>query len=71
MKPWKLCINKQSSYKLDARGIIDIYKIKVPCLDDDKRSDINKQSDFNKINYDFIKMRPTNTKFVCRFLEKP
>jgi hypothetical protein len=23
-----------------------------------------------KINYDFIKMRPTNTKFVCRFLDK-
>lgn len=72
MKPWKLCVNKQSSYKIDSRGIIDIYKIKVPCLDSNKRSDCNKQGDCNKkynINYDFVNMRPTNTKFVCRFLD--
>jgi len=67
MKPWKLCVNKQSSYKIDGRGIIDIYNIKVPFIGDDEREKIR---DFNKINYDFIKMRPTNTKFVCRFLDK-
>ena len=78
MKPWKLCVNKQSSYKIDARGIIDIYNIKVPFIGD-KRSDCYKRSEkirdncyngSNKINYDFIKMRPTNTKFVCRFLHR-
>ena len=73
MKPWKLCVNKQSSYKIDARGIIDIYNIKVPFIGDDEREKIrdNCYNGSLKINYDFIKMRPTNTKFVCRFLEKP
>jgi hypothetical protein len=81
MKPWKLCVNKSDSYKLDSRGIIDIYRIKVPCLDDYKQSknkqgnnkqSNNKQSEKQyNINYDFINMRPTKSKFVCRFSDKP
>ena len=71
MKPWKLCVNKSDSYKIDSRGIIDIYRIKVPCLDDYKRSN-NKRIENKQynINYDFVNMRPTNTKFVCRFSDK-
>jgi hypothetical protein len=57
MKPWKLCVNKPNSYKIDARGLIDIYALKS-----EKKRD--------NINYDFINMKPTNTKFVCRGLVK-
>lgn len=56
MKPWKLCINKPNSYKLDVRGLIDINALKS-----EKKCD--------NINYDFVNMRPTNTKFVCRFTD--
>ena len=75
MKPWKLCINKKVSYKIDARGLIDIYRLKDPfyseTMSDDKRNQL-RDSCYNSsknINYDFINMRPTNTKFVCRFLK--
>jgi hypothetical protein len=63
MKPWKLCLNKQKSYKLDVRGIIDMDKLKCEKQCDAKRGT-------NNVNYDFIKMRPTDTKFVCRFSDK-
>ena len=75
MKPWKLCINKKVSYKIDARGLIDIYRLKHPfyseTMSDDKREQL-RNSCYNSsknINYDFINMRPTNTKFECRFFK--
>ena len=75
MKPWKLCINKKVSYKIDARGLIDIYRLKDPfyseTMSDDKRNQL-RNSCYNSsknINYDFINMRPTNTKFECRFFK--
>jgi len=75
MKPWKLCINKKVSYKIDARGLIDIYRLKDPfyseTMSDDKREQL-RDSFYNSsknINYDFINMRPTNTKFECRFFK--
>ena len=58
MKPWKLCINKPNSYKIDARDLIDIYRLKC------EKNCCNFNYD---INFDFVNMRPTNTKFVCRF----
>ena len=73
MKPWKLCINKKVSHKIDVRGLIDIYRLKDPfyseTMSDDKREQL-RDSCYNSsknINYDFINMRPTNTKFECRF----
>jgi hypothetical protein len=72
MKPWKLCINKSVSHRVDVRGLIDVYKIRDPFLSDDKREQL-RDSFYNSsknINYDFINMRPTNTKFKCRFLDK-
>lgn len=75
MKPWKLCINKKVSYKIDARGLIDIYRLRDPfyseTMSDDKREQL-RNSCYNSsknINYDFINMRPTNTKFECRFFK--
>ena len=58
MKPWKLCINKPNSYKIDARDLIDIYRLNC------EKNCCNSKYD---INFDFVNMRPTNTKFVCRF----
>ena len=72
MKPWKLCINKKVSHKLDARGLIDIYRLRDPYMSDDKRKQIrdNSYNGSDNINFDFINMRPTNTKFECRFSKK-
>ena len=75
MKPWKLCINKKVSYKIDARGLIDIYRLKDPfyseTMSDDKREQLcdSCYNSSKNINYDFINMRPTNTKFECRFFK--
>ena len=62
MKPWKLCVNKPKSYKIDVRDLLDlwsmtlyIYKNKMP---------------FN-LNYDFINLKPSDKPFVCRFNKKP
>ena len=65
MKPWKLCVSKQNSYKLDVRYLIDIYRLRTPFLSDPKDSSCYDVS-YN-INYDFINMRPSDTKFACRF----
>ena len=67
MKPWKLCVNKPNSYKIDTRGLIDIYRLRIPFLSETNSQSINEK--YN-INYDFINMRPTNTPFVCRFHNK-
>ena len=58
MKPWKICVSKPNSYKLDVRDLLDlwsinlyIYKTKMP---------------YN-LNYDFINLKPSDKPFVCRF----
>ena len=25
MKPWKICVNKKNSYKIDVQNLIDLY----------------------------------------------
>ena len=59
MKPWKLCINKPNSYKLDVRDLLDLWSINLY---------INKTNiiPFN-LNYDFINLKPSDKPFVCRF----
>lgn len=62
MKPWKICVNKSDSYKIDARNLLDIwainqyiFKAKIPL----------------NLNYDFIKLKPLKKQFVCRFKCQP
>ena len=62
MKPWKICINKPNSYKIDARDLLDIWAI--------NRYIFKPNIPYN-LNYDFINLKPSNTKFVCRFNNKP
>jgi hypothetical protein len=42
-------------------------------MSDDKRKELrdNCYNGSDNINYDFINMRPTKSKFVCRFSDKP
>jgi len=61
MKPWKLCVNKPKSYKIDARDLLDIWSI--------NRYIFKSNMPFN-LNYDFINMKPSNEPFVCRFDKK-
>ena len=28
MKPWKICVNKKNSYKIDVQNLIDIHSLK-------------------------------------------
>ena len=28
MKPWKICVNKKNSYKIDVQNLIDLYSLK-------------------------------------------
>ena len=60
MKPWKLCVNKPNSYKIDARDLLDIWSI---------NRYIFKSNIPVNLNYDFINLRPLKSKFVCRFKE--
>jgi hypothetical protein len=73
MKPWKLCINKKVSHKIDARGLIDVYRLRDPFYSDYKRDQLRDScyNSSNNINYDFINMRATNTEFECRFFKPP
>lgn len=64
MKPWKMCINKPKSYKIDARDLLDVWKINKYIFNTTSKSLL-------EINYDFINLEPTNTKFVCRFSNSP
>jgi hypothetical protein len=61
MKPWKLCINKPNSYKLDARDLLDIWSINLYSY--------KGNTQFN-LNYDFINLKPLQKPFVCRFDNK-
>ena len=58
MKPWKLCVNKPKSYKIDARDLLDIWSINLYIY--------KNKMPFN-LNYDFINMKPSDEPFVCRF----
>jgi len=62
MKPWKICVNKPNSYKIDGRDLLDVWSINQYSY----KSNIPLN-----LNYDFINLRPDNTKFVCRFTNKP
>jgi hypothetical protein len=57
MKPWKICINKKNSYKLDVRGLINTDNIK---------SKLNNEH----LNYDFINKKNLKNDFKCRFEDK-
>ena len=61
MKPWKLCINKPKSYKIDARDLLDIWSI--------NRYIFKSNMPYN-LNYDFINLKPSDKPFVCRFDKK-
>ena len=61
MKPWKICVNKPNSYKIDGRDLLDVWAI---------NRYIFKPNIKTNLNYDFINLKPSNTKFVCRFNNK-
>jgi hypothetical protein len=72
MKPWKLCATKKNSYKIDVRDLIDTHTLK-PFITVEKEKGKEKEkekgiSNYN-INYDFVNMKPSRTKFECRFKE--
>ena len=54
MKPWKICIDKKNSYKLDVRDLINT-------------NNIGKYLTQPQLNYDFINRKIINDDFVCRF----
>lgn len=58
MKPWKICVNKSNSYKLDVRDLLDIWSI--------NRYIFKTKMPFN-LNYDFINLKLSDKPFVCRF----
>ena len=60
MKPWKICVNKPKSYKLDARDLLDVWAIKKY---------IYKSNIPLTLNYDFINLKPLKSQFVCRFTD--
>ena len=60
-KPWKLCVSKPNSYKLDARDLLDIWSINLYS---------HKGNTPFTIDYDFINLKPSNSKFICRFDNK-
>ena len=62
MKPWKICVNKSDSYKLDARNLLDVWAI---------NQYIFKANIPLNLNYDFIKLKPLKSQFCCRFKNKP
>ena len=62
MKPWKLCVNKQKSYKIDIRDLISNYNL-MPLLNNLNLNYF--KNDF--VNYDFVNKKYLTNKFVCRF----
>ena len=69
MKPWTICINKNNSYKIDARDIININSLKpqnyyyVP-------KGVQKFIPLSFLDYDFINKKWLTEKFNCRFRNK-
>ena len=58
MKPWKICINKPNSYKIDVRDLLDLWSINLY---------IYKTNKTIMLNYDYINLTPLKSQFVCRF----
>lgn len=69
MKPWKICVNKKKSYKIDVRELIDINSLKpqnyyyVP-------KGVNKYIPLSFLDYDFINKKWLLENFECRFRDK-
>ena len=57
MKPWKSCITKKNSYKIDVRDLIT-------------RHNLNPYLSKQDINYDFVNQKWLPEKFECRFRDK-
>ena len=66
MKPWTICTNKNNSYRLDVRDIININLLKpqnyyyVP-------KKVHQYIPLNFLDYDFINKKWLLKKFECRF----
>ena len=58
MKPWKVCVNKRNSYKIDVRELIDTRDIPTP----QKLTKLH-------LNYDFINKKWLKYRFNCRFID--
>jgi len=56
MKPWKICVNKKNSYKIDVRELINTQDIPTP----PNLSQLH-------LNYDFINKKWLHKRFNCRF----
>ena len=54
MKPWKICIDKKNSHKIDVRELINT-------------NNIGPHFTSSHLFYDFINRKITNDDFVCRF----
>ena len=67
MKPWKICISKQNSYKVDVRDLIDLYSL-TPILNVGKGNYIT-HTKYN-VNYDFVNKKWLQERFECRFNTK-
>lgn len=61
MKPWKICVNKPNSYKIDGRDLLDVWAINRYIFKPNIKLDLN---------YDFINLKPLNRQFCCRFKNK-
>lgn len=57
MKPWKICINKKNSYKIDVRELINT-------------NELNILSNKLHISYDFINKKMLKNKFICKLLQQ-
>jgi hypothetical protein len=62
MKPWKICVNKPNSYKIDGRDLLDVWAINRYIFKPNIKLDLN---------YDFINLKPLKSQFCCRFKNKP
>ena len=69
MKPWTICANKNNSYKIDVRDLININSLKpqkyyyVP-------KGVHKYIPLSFLDYDFINKKWLSEKFECRFRNK-
>lgn len=69
MKPWKICIDKKNSPRIDVRELIDINSLKpqnyyyVP-------KGVNKYIPLSFLDYDFINKKWMLENFECRFRDK-
>lgn len=66
MKPWTICANKNNSYRLDVRDLIDTYSLKSQNYYHIPKS-VHKYISLNFLDYDFINKKWLLEKFQCRF----